>query len=146
MKKKTESSENEIFPLDPVNTSSSMICSYLLRYIIWQDNSGYCADYNSKSQNMKLAMNKFGDLTLDEFHIKMNGYLTGAAPTSSSFASLNKLALPKEVNLVKKGYVTSVKDQRECASCYAFSTVSFIHSFIHFFFILFKNKRICCKI
>lgn len=69
-------------------------------------------------------MNQFSDMTTEEFKQVMNGYKQApskAKQVASTFlAPLNSDA-PKTVDWRKEGYVTPVKDQGSCGSCWAFS-------------------------
>lgn len=75
-----------------------------------------------------MGITKFSDLTKEEFKAK---YLTLRAPNSwcQPAKFLNNLeAAPASVDWREKGGVSPVKDQGQCGSCWAFSTVGFLES------------------
>lgn len=73
------------------------------------------------------AMNKYGDLLSHEFAKKMNGYRSDLRNSSlhlllgATFLTPEHFTAPKEVDWRTKGYVTPVKDQGQCGSCWSFS-------------------------
>jgi len=71
-----------------------------------------------------LGLNKFADMTLEEFRAVAMGYKlpTTRETTATTFLKPSNVQIPDSVDWRTKGYVTDVKDQAQCGSCWAFST------------------------
>nr|KAG5711237.1 hypothetical protein BaRGS_004881 [Batillaria attramentaria] len=83
-------------------------------------------EYVNMMKSYYLDINHFADLTLDEFK-QYNGLMKRPAIQNftigcSQFFPPPNWKVPKTVDWRTKGYVTPVKDQGQCGSCWSFST------------------------
>ncbi|ONK72519.1 uncharacterized protein A4U43_C04F20260 [Asparagus officinalis] len=101
------------------------------RFNVFKENVKFIHEFNkNKDKPYKLALNKFGDMTNQEFKstyagskIQHHRTQRGSSKDVGSFVYENVRSLPASVDWRAKGAVTGIKDQGQCGSCWAFSTV-----------------------
>ncbi|GJX01979.1 senescence-specific cysteine protease SAG39-like protein [Tanacetum coccineum] len=99
-----------------------------MRFKIFKNNVAYIETFNNDGNHAyKLSVNEFADQTSDEFKATRNGFKFPSERTlreTTPFRYDDVTAVPSTMDWRKKGAVTPIKDQGQCGSCWAFSTIA----------------------
>ncbi|XP_020575303.1 zingipain-2-like [Phalaenopsis equestris] len=96
------------------------------RFSIFKANVEYIESANAKpDRKYRLAVNRFADLTNEEFGSTLNAYLERSLRRNyETFRYGNVTDVPDEMDWRRLDAVTPIKSQESCGSCWAFSAVA----------------------
>jgi len=104
----------------------------VVRRSIYAANVARVEAHNAQNLGWTMAVNKFSDITPEEFKSTYTGgyraSLKSAVAPKTHKLTIDAAALPASVDWVAKGAVTPVKNQGQCGSCWAFSTIAAVES------------------
>ncbi|XP_063728288.1 procathepsin L-like [Symsagittifera roscoffensis] len=105
----------------------------ITRFSIWLSNLRYVNQHNLEASLNKssftTALNEYSDLSIYDVRSTMNGYkyqkklqMTEKPSGAKMFTKPAESKAPESIDWREKGYVTPVKNQGQCGSCWSFSS------------------------
>ena len=116
------------FKADFNKTSYSSPAEESRHYRIFLANVDRINATNNRTLTDHLGINQFADLTFQEFEALYLGFVPSPSATLTSPSDINLASLPDSINWNAQGFVTPVKNQGECGSCWAFSATGALES------------------
>jgi len=102
---------------------------YQYRLAVFSSNLDLIQSLNEASNGgATFTLNKFADLTPEEFKQRFNGYVPSPDNEEPELLDLPNVTAPPSFSWITQGKVTDVKNQEQCGSCWAFSATENIES------------------
>jgi len=107
----------------------SYVSDYEYRKGLFEKKMAEIKKHNAGDSTYKKGINKFSDLTQEEFRSRWTGYnrMSSNAPVAD-LSHLKVSDVPNDIDWRTKGVVTKVKNQGGCGSCWAFAAVEQMES------------------
>lgn len=99
-----------------------------LRFLIFRENYEKITKVNAKKLSYTLGVGPFADFTSEEFRSQMLGFKPNKSRSPIKRYSTKSKSSPDEVDWTSAGYVSEVKNQQACGSCWSFSTTGTVES------------------
>lgn len=122
-----EAAFNHWLGLNPRTYATGQPTILAQRLSAFKSNAEFVHAHNSEHPSTVLRLNKFADLTFEEFHqmylglnVSMKSHSAGSVRLDG-FRHANVIK-PNAIDWTETGAVTPVKNQGQCGSCWAFST------------------------
>ena len=97
-------------------------------YKNWLDNENYINKINSLNLTYSLGHNAYSGYSSEEFSNIMGFKNSHEKVVGQEQELIGNIELPVSIDWRQKGVVNNVKDQGQCGSCWAFSTISSVES------------------
>jgi cathepsin L len=92
------------------------------RFEIFKRNVDYIDAHNNSTSSFTLAINKFADMSFEEFKETYLGVRMPERRRGQQMFVKDNVELPASLDWRTKGAVTGIKNQQQCGSCWSFST------------------------
>jgi len=99
----------------------------VIRRTVWEQNLELIQEHNllhdEGVHDFSIGINEYSDLTFEEYQSTLLGYkMSNATRRGATFLAPNNIQVPTTVDWRQEGYVTPIKNQLQCGSCWAFSS------------------------